>query len=73
MFFFFFFFLKNKQGQYVDINGNIIQTDKRIKNPEYRDFEEKWGKPLNQMNPSLPSLVSPTNKMEGNRYGKNQF
>ena len=66
-------FLKNKQGQYVDINGNIIQTDKRIKNPEYRDFEEKWGKPLNQMNPSLPSLVSPTNKMEGNRYDKNQF
>ena len=51
--------LINEKGDYIDEKGYTVKEKNRVAN-KYRDeFNKKWQPPENNLNPSLPKIVTP--------------
>ena len=51
--------LINEKGDYIDKKGYTVEEKNRVVNEYHKEFEEKWQPKKNNLNPSLPKIVTP--------------
>ena len=66
-------FLMNSQGQYINNAGRVVTERQKVSNPLYTDFTDKWGIPIENINPSIPVLVKPKQTQSEGVYDESAF
>lgn len=66
-------FLMNSQGQYINNAGRVVTERQKVSNPLYTDFTDKWGIPIENINPSIPVLVKPKQTQSEGVYDESDF
>ena len=51
--------LTNEKREYIDDKGYKVEEKNRVANEYRKEFEEKWQPTKNNLNPSLPKIVTP--------------
>ena len=51
--------LTNEKREYIDDKGYTVKEKNRVANEYRKEFEEKWQPTKNNLNPSLPKIVTP--------------
>ncbi len=53
-------YLINEKGQYIDLKGNMVDKNGRVRNEYYNEFIKKWNSENNIYNQSLPKTITPS-------------
>ena len=47
------------RGEYIDDKGYKVEEKNRVVNEYFDEFKKKWQPTKNNLNPSLPKIVTP--------------
>ena len=50
-------YLINEKGDYINEKGDVVLDANKVKNPYYKEFNEKWVPIPDNPNPSLPQII----------------
>ncbi|UJZ89381.1 hemagglutinin repeat-containing protein [Haemophilus seminalis] len=50
-------YLINEKGDYINEKGDVVLDANKVKNPYYKEFNEKWVPIPDNQNPSLPQII----------------
>ena len=53
--------LINEKGDYIDEKGYKVEEKNKVANEYRKEFNDKWQPTKNNLNPSLPKIVTPSN------------
>lgn len=54
--------LRNELREFIDLKGNVVGENNKVKNNYSKDFEDKWNPKDEKETPSLPITIKPEYK-----------
>lgn len=55
-------YLRNELREFIDLKGNVVGENNKVKNNYSKDFEDKWNPKDEKEPPSLPITIKPEYK-----------